>query len=78
MSRSVIRVNFQPEQKITKAVLNQLTEKVLAEKFHNEWYKMMQSYVDYCIRRQIRPNRRAHYDWANEMLSTVSFARVDI
>lgn len=73
--KKVVAVNFKPHEKITQEVLNDLTERVLTEIFDGKWHEVKKSYDDYCVRRRIRPNRNAHYDWAHEMLGTTTYQK---
>lgn len=69
---NVITVDFIPQREISQAYLEILTRRVLQEVFKNNLGDMMWSYHKYCIERGLPANRRVHYDWANDMLQTVT------
>ena len=57
-------------KQITRSELEELTTQVMEEVFAGSWYNTMQSYVEYCRERDLRPNRKAHFDWAHVCLGT--------
>ena len=80
MPGTVINVDFQPTKEITADELEDLTVKVLEKCFpgNGGWYYLALSYADYCFERGLKRNRRAHYDWAHEMLGTVTVTNVEL
>ncbi len=71
MAAQIIQGKF-PERmytgKISEEMLAELTERVLKE---TDVRDVVRSFWGYCIERNLRPGRRAHFDWAHEMLGTM-------
>jgi len=54
-----------PRPRITKDLLCNLTIRVIAEAQIRD---IIADFTDYCVKLQIAPSGRAHYDWAMERL----------